>query len=149
MLRCRDARSWGSHIKSQQERLVREHRHLPIKTTSSLPGVNRRDLLQTAGLALAGAAFVPRSLQAAEQVSPVMEGLSTYMSEARTRELPGEVVEKAKRHTLDTFGAMISGSELAPGRAALKFARANGGEKIATVAASGIVCGPIEAALVT
>jgi len=126
---------------------VREHRHLPIKTTSSLPGVNRRDLLQTAGLALAGAAFVPRSLQAAEQVSPVMEGLSTYMSEARTRELPGEVVEKAKRHTLDTFGAMISGSELAPGRAALKFARAYGGEKIATVAASSIVCGAIEAAL--
>jgi 2-methylcitrate dehydratase PrpD len=126
---------------------VRERPHLPKKIASNLPSVNRRDLLQSAGLAFAGAAFVPRLLRAAEQVSPVMEGLSTYMSGARSRELPEEVVEKAKRHTLDTFGAMISGSELPPGRAALKFARAYGGEKIATVAASNIVCGAIEAAL--
>jgi 2-methylcitrate dehydratase PrpD len=126
---------------------VRERPHFPKKMKSSVPGVNRRNLLQSAGLALAGAAFVPRLLRAGEQVSPVMERLSAYMSEARGRELPGEVLEKAKRHTLDTFGAMISGSELAPGRAALKFARAYGGEKIATVAASNIVCGSIEAAL--
>ena len=121
--------------------------HFPEKMESKLPGVNRRNLLQSAGMALAGAAFAPRLLRASEQVSPVMERLSTYMSEARGRELPGEVVEKAKRHTLDTFGAMISGSELPPGRAALKFARAYGGEKVATVASSNIVCGAIEAAL--
>src|SRR5260370_33524690 len=69
------------------------------------------------------------------------------MSEAAARALPDEVVEKAKQHILDTFAAMISGSELPPGRAALQFASAYGGKEIATVVASKIVCGPIEAAL--
>ena len=76
-----------------------------------------------------------------------MTKLSAYMSEARNRSLPPEVVEKAKHHILDTFAAMISGAELPPGRAAIQFARAYGGEKVATVVASNIVCGPIEAAL--
>ena len=109
--------------------------------------MNRRELLQRSGLVLAGTALIPRELLAAGTISPVMTQLSTYMSEARTRALPDEVVEKAKRHTLDTFGAMISGSELPPGRAALRFAREYGGEKIATVAGSNIVCGAIEGAL--
>src|SRR6476646_11721774 len=42
---------------------------------------------------------------------------------------------------------MISGSQLPPGRAAIQFARAYGGEKVATVAGSTVLCGPIEAAL--
>src|SRR5260370_7870982 len=42
---------------------------------------------------------------------------------------------------------MSSGSELHPGRAALEFAHAYGGKEIATVVASSVVCGPIEAAL--
>src|SRR5205823_14559682 len=58
-----------------------------------------------------------------------------------------EVPEKAKHNILDTVAAMVSGAELPPGRAAIQFARAYGGEKIATVVASNILCGPIEAAL--
>jgi 2-methylcitrate dehydratase PrpD len=69
------------------------------------------------------------------------------MSEARNLTLPANVIEKAKHHILDTFAAMISGAELPPGRAAIQFARAYGGEKVSTVAASNLVCGPIEAAL--
>jgi 2-methylcitrate dehydratase PrpD len=80
-------------------------------------------------------------------VSPVMQRLSTYMSEASGRALPDEVTEKTKQHILDTLAAMISGSELTPGRAALQFAGAYGGKEVATVVASKIVCGPIEAAL--
>jgi 2-methylcitrate dehydratase PrpD len=38
---------------------------------------------------------------------------------------------------------VISGSELAPGRVAIKFARERGGEKVATVAGSDVVCDPI------
>src|SRR5258708_19695135 len=76
-----------------------------------------------------------------------MEKLSTYMSEASGRALPDEVAEKAKHHILDTFAAMISGSELPPGSAAIQFARAYGGKEVATVVASNTVCGPIEAAL--
>src|SRR5215472_13528578 len=103
--------------------------------------LSRRDLLYSSGLlALSRAA-------AAEPASPVMGKLSTYMSEAAARPLPAEVLEKAKHHILDTVAAMISGAELAPGRAAIQFARAYGGEKVCTVAASNVVCGPIEAAL--
>jgi 2-methylcitrate dehydratase PrpD len=83
-----------------------------------------------------------------QTVSPIMQQLSAYMGAANTRTLPGEVVERAKEHILDTFAAMISGSGLPPGRAALEFARSYGGKEIATVVASKIVCGPIEAAFV-
>jgi 2-methylcitrate dehydratase PrpD len=79
-------------------------------------------------------------------VSEVTSKLSSYMSGAAARALPKEVVEQTKFHILDTFGAMISGSQLAPGRVAIRFARAHMGEKIATVVASDALCGAIDAA---
>jgi 2-methylcitrate dehydratase PrpD len=91
--------------------------------------------------------LAPRGAAAAQPVGPVMAALSTYMAEARERALPDAVIEKTKHHVLDTFAAIISGAELAPGRAAIKFARGYGGEKVATVAGSDVVTGPIEAAL--
>jgi 2-methylcitrate dehydratase PrpD len=75
-----------------------------------------------------------------------MARLSSYMSEAGSQQLPEEVVEKTKQHIIDTFAAMVSGADLAPGRFAINFARAHSAEKIATVAASDVVCGAIEAA---
>src|SRR5262249_34233357 len=80
-------------------------------------------------------------------ISTVMTTLSTYMSQARERALPADVVEKAKWHILDTFAAIVSGSELSPGRAALKFVRDYGGKAGATVACDTIPVGPMEAAL--
>jgi 2-methylcitrate dehydratase PrpD len=118
--------------------------------------LSRRSLLELAGLAAATAAFPPVAVMAkpsaslettAPGVSPAMDKLSAYMSEARGRALPDDVTEKAKQHILDTLAAMISGSELTPGRAALQFAGAYGGKEVATVVASKIVCGPIEAAM--
>ena len=109
--------------------------------------ITRRILLQRSGWAMAAAAFRPALLLAAESISPVMAQLSTYMSEARNRALPEEIVEKVAQHILDTFAAMISGADLPPGRAAINFARTYGGEKICTVAGSSVLCGPIEAAL--
>ena len=109
--------------------------------------VTRRRWLQNAGWLTAGAAFPPLARAAVQNVSPVMEKLSTYIAEARNRALPDHVVEETKHHILDTIAAMVSGSELPPGRKAIEFARAYGGEKIATVVASNILCGPIEAAL--
>jgi 2-methylcitrate dehydratase PrpD len=95
------------------------------------------------------AAALPRSLRAAaENMSPVMAKLSTYMSEAGDRALPDQVVQETKYHILDTLAAMISGSELPPGRQALRFARTYAGQPIATVVASNILGGPIEAAMV-
>src|ERR1700682_4068543 len=117
--------------------------------------VTRRGLIKFSGLStfLAalphGLAKAARFLSPAgppQAVSPVMQQLSTYMGEASTRALPDDVSATAKLHILDPFAAMISGSGLPPGRAALQFARAYGGREIATVVASNIVCGPIEAA---
>lgn len=109
--------------------------------------LSRRRLLQGIGWTVVAGTLPRKAAFAAETISPVMAKLSAYMSEARTRALPGEAVEKAKHHILDTFAAMISGSDLPPGRAALRFVQGYGGEKVATVAASRIVCGPFEAAL--
>lgn len=77
-----------------------------------------------------------------------MATLSGYMAAAKDRGLPPEVVEKAKHHILDTFAAMVSGSELPPGRAALTVARAQAGRPAATVVGSSVVTGPMDAALV-
>src|SRR5882762_8461078 len=118
--------------------------------------LSRRSLFELAGMAVATAALPPGIVMAKpspggdsneQGVSPVMQKLSTYMSEASGRALPDEVIEKTKQHILDTLAAMISGSELTPGRAALQFTAAYGGKEVATVAASKIVCGPIEAAM--
>jgi len=120
------------------------------------PSLTRRDLFEFAGLVIATAAFpLETSLRAAsplgassqQKASSIMETLSAYMSEARGRALPEEVAEKAKQHILDTLAAMISGSELPPGRTALQFARDYCGKEVATVVASNFSCGPIEAAL--
>src|ERR1700736_5109504 len=104
----------------------------------------RRGVLQRAGALMATAAL--RS-PAEEAVSPVMAKLSAYMSEASSRALPDDILEKTKHHILDTFAAMISGSQLGPGQVAIRFAHAHAGEKVATVVASDVVCGAMEAAL--
>jgi 2-methylcitrate dehydratase PrpD len=126
-------------------------------TSTGGSNLTRRSWLELAGLAFANSA-IPLHVMAtgtsanqdeppAQGVSPTMDKLSRYMSDAAERELPDEVVEKAKHHILDTLAAMISGSEIRPGRAAIEFVRAYGGKEVATVVSSSIVCGPIEAAL--
>ena len=76
-----------------------------------------------------------------------MTTLSSYMAAAAGRALPPDVVEQAKHHIVDTFAAMISGSELPPGQAALRYARGLSGKGTATVAGSSLVAAPIDAAL--
>ncbi len=109
--------------------------------------LTRRSLLQNAAW-IAAAAALPRTAwaAAAQDISPVMEKLSAYMADARNRALPDNALQDTKHHILDTIAAMVSGSELPPGRMAIDFARTYGGQKIATVVASQILCGPIEAA---
>jgi len=109
--------------------------------------LTRRDLLQRAAWFLPATAFLPTWAKAAQEVSPAMEKLSTYMAAARDTELPEKVVQDTKFHILDTVAAMLSGSELPPGRDAIRFAQTyGGGQKIATVVASKILCGPMDAA---
>jgi 2-methylcitrate dehydratase PrpD len=113
----------------------------------STGGLTRRTLLQRASCILA-AGVLPRGVwMVAQSVSPAMVTLSNYMAQARTRALPDEVAEKTKQHILDTFAAMISGADLPPGRAAIRFAKAYRGDQVSTIVASNILCGAIEAAL--
>ena len=118
---------------------------------ASPPGLSRRHWLQQAAVFSAAAAIPRLAFAAAEDkapaISPVMETLSAYMAEARNRALPEKVAQETAHHILDTIAAMISGSELAPGKIAIRFARAHVGERVATVVASDAVCGAIDAAL--
>jgi len=116
----------------------------------------RRALLrQTAALAAGGPWLRVRRVNAQDAqpivsplAGPAMRALSDYMSAASARPLPADVLEKGKQHVLDTCAAMISGAELPPGHAAIGFAKAYGGPETATVVASPLRIGAIEAALV-
>ena len=88
--------------------------------------VSRRRMIKLSGMftaltvippSLAEAASFLQSDETPREVSPTMQRLSTYMASAGTRALPDEVIEQAKHHVLDTFAAMVSGSDLPPGRA--------------------------------
>jgi 2-methylcitrate dehydratase PrpD len=125
-------------LDAQEETTPIDRRHHPQLT--------RRDVLKSAGAILAAAARPERSATAADPAASVIATLSTYMGEAHARALPDKVLQDAKHHILDTFAAMVSGSELPPGQQAIRFARATGGRNIATVVASQILCGPIDAA---
>ncbi|HKW26444.1 MAG TPA: MmgE/PrpD family protein [Terriglobales bacterium] len=119
-----------------------------------VPGLTRRSILALGGGAVLAAALPSRAIaipaplpRPGDSVSPAMEKLSAYMSEAADRTVPDEVREKAGQHILDTLAAIISGSALPPGVAALRFARAYGGQPVATVIASNLLLGSIESAM--
>ena len=71
------------------------------QNTSRIAGSNdglltRRGLLQRTAWILPAAAFLPRWARAAQDVSPVMAKLSTYMAAAANSELPEKVVQDTK-----------------------------------------------------
>src|SRR5205814_8304982 len=103
----------GRSVRARSKDVTRKgNRKAPRRGAS----VTRRRVLQSG----AAVAALPAHLAAgAAPGGPVMAALSSYMSAAG--ELPDDVAEKTKHHVLDTFAAMLSGSQLAPGRAAIKF----------------------------
>jgi 2-methylcitrate dehydratase PrpD len=109
--------------------------------------LSRRAVVARGALAVGSLALRSIPLRA-QTISPVMDTLSGYMAAAKDRALPPDVIDKAKHHILDTFAAMLSGSELPPGRAALALARAQAGRPSSTVVGSNTLTGPIDAALV-
>ena len=100
---------------------------------SGISVLTRRDLLQRAAWIVAASGIPSGSGLYAQEVSPVMTKLSAYMSEARGRVMPEKAMDETKHHILDTLAAMISGSELPPGRQALRFAGAYAGGRMATM----------------
>src|ERR1700733_1877989 len=94
--------------------------------------LTRRSWLRSTGWIIAAGAFSRMTAWAAAEISPVMDKLSNYMTEARNRELPETALRETEHHILDTVAAMVSGSELLPGREAIKFAQNYGGKKNTT-----------------
>jgi 2-methylcitrate dehydratase PrpD len=127
---------------------MKHHRVGIIPTVGKGGGLTRRTLLKSAGLGIAATALPGRLFADNVAVSPVMAKLSAYMSEAAGHPLPQDVVEKAKHHILDTFAAMISGSDLPPARAAFQYAHDFNTDKTATIVASKMTATPPEAAFV-
>ncbi len=75
------------------------------------------------------------------------ERLVEHITGARTRVLPSGVVESTKHHLLDTVAAMVSGGELAAGRAGARYARARSTSGPSVVVADGGGATPELAAL--
>jgi 2-methylcitrate dehydratase PrpD len=108
--------------------------------------MHRRTLLTRGAMALAAVGCSSLRLQA--EVGPIMSTLAEYMAAAKDRPLAEEILEAARHHVLDTIAAMISGSALPPGRAALAFAAAQPGPSISTILASTLLTSPMDAALI-
>ena len=77
----------------------------------------------------------------------VMTRLKQYMTQIHTVELPPHLLQKAKHHILDTLAAMVSGSQLKPGRFAITYAGQQGGPPEAQVVGSRLRVSAINAAL--
>ncbi len=86
-------------------------------------------------------------VQVNQEVSEVMGALSRYIASALDMDLPPAVSEKGKHHLLDTLAAMVSGSRLPPGEAAIRYAALQGGREEACVPGSGILTSAPNAAL--
>ncbi len=90
---------------------------------------------------------MPKSSKAVQHVSPLMRELSEYIAAAARRAPPAAAVERAKMHLVDTVAAMISGSRLLPGTAAIAHVNTLGGHAQAGVIGTGIVTSVLNAAL--
>jgi len=79
--------------------------------------------------------------------SPTTTALCDYVANTLDRDVPPEVVAKAKLHTLDTIAAMVSGSQLKAGKLAANYVDGLGGKPQATVVGTGILTSAVNAAL--
>lgn len=68
-----------------------------------------------------------------QSVSPLMRKLSRHIATALRTAPPRAVAERARIHIVDTMAAMISGSRLLPGKAAIRHTRTLGGKPEAGV----------------
>ena len=82
-----------------------------------------------------------------QTVSPLTLELSKYIATAIRKPLPRAVVERTRIHLVDIFAAMVSGSRLLPGAAAIRYAKTQGGKPECGVIGTRIVTSAVNAAL--
>jgi 2-methylcitrate dehydratase PrpD len=112
--------------------------------------MKRRNILRlTASFGAGISLHIPsgRAATSALPTSAEMLRLSQYMAEAKTKTLPAAAAEQTKFHILDTLAAVVSGSALVPGVAALRYLQLHAGPGLATVAGAKVTAGPVDAAM--
>ena len=87
------------------------------------------------------------SVKKAAAISPLMQRLAGYIAASPRKALPESVVEVTKHHILDTIAAMVSGTQLLPGRMAISYAKTLGGTQEALVVGSKFVTTAVNAAV--
>ncbi len=80
-------------------------------------------------------------------LSAESEFLSQYMAQAGQAKLTPNVEEQTKYHLLDTYAAIISGSELLPGKAAMSYIQKYAPPGKCTILGSKLTASPADAAL--
>src|SRR5690349_8050575 len=81
---------------------------------------------------------------------PVSENtrkLSTYISEAADKDIPAEVAENTKWHLLDTFAAIVAGSQVPAGVVSRRFVAELGSKPVASVMGSPLLTDAMTAAM--
>ena len=69
------------------------------------------------------------------------------MVEARDRDLPADIARETRHRILDTIGAIVSGAQMKPGEAAIRYVQAQGGTPEASVLTTSIKTSAVNAAL--
>lgn len=77
----------------------------------------------------------------------ITSALANYAAASADIELPASVTLRARYHMLDSIAAMVSGSRLAAGVAAIGYAKARGGSGNCSVPGTDLALCPVDAAL--
>src|SRR6266567_1532883 len=111
--------------------------------TMSLETMLRREVLKRCGagaLVLAGPSLGARVARARTALpesgdlrTPIMADIARWLVELRYEELPANVVERAKRVTLDTLGCALGALDAEPVRQARRVVALQGGNRQATI----------------
>ena len=91
--------------------------------------------------------LTPKAWAQKNELSSEMKILSEYMAQAMHNPLPPEVALQAKFHLLDSYAAIISGSELPPGQSGINFIKRHAGIGKCTIIGTKLKASPFDAAL--
>jgi len=121
--------------------------------------LTRRNLFQGASVVLAGT-MLPTSASTADTLAAapapaqpscasddLTGDLARYIVAARQQNLPPKVMQDGKHRLMDALRAIVSGSRLRPGEAAIRFIRAQGGVHESSVLGTDLRTSAINAAL--
>ncbi|HEX2460552.1 MAG TPA: MmgE/PrpD family protein [Vicinamibacterales bacterium] len=117
--------------------------------------LSRRRVLQGAGGLMAAAGLpsfsaadaLPQSAARPAAPANITRQLARYMVEARDRDLPADIARETRHRILDTLGAIVSGAQMKPGEAAIRYVQAQGGTPEASVLTTSIKTSAVNAAL--